>query len=201
MLRVGLTGGLASGKSHVGKFLEEMGCLLIKADELGHEVLSPIGEAYEPVVREFGQEILNDDRSINRKKLAAIVFSDRPSLDRLNAIVHPAVRRLGDRRIDEWVAIHPRGIVIYEAAILVETGSYRDFDRLIVAVCPEEQQVERAMRRDGATREQVLSRMRQQIPLKEKARYAHYVVDTSGTVEETREQTRKVYESLRSLET
>ena len=198
MLRVGLTGGLASGKSHVGKLLEDMGCLLIKADDLGHETLRPSGEAHAAAVKEFGPAILNADGSIDRKKLGAIVFADRAKLDRLNAIVHPAVRRLSDRLMGEYAAFHPRGIAVYEAAILIETGGHKNFDRLILAACGEEQQVERAMKRDGASRESVLARLAQQMPLRDKVAFADHVIDTSGSLQHTLEQTRAVYELLRS---
>ena len=199
MLRVGLTGGLASGKSFVGEALERLGCHLIQADQLGHEVLLPGGEAYEPVVREFGRGILNEDGTIDRKRLAAEVF-DRPErLGLLNSLVHPPVVR----REEEWIAkaesADPCGIVVVEAAILVETGSYKRFDRLIVVVCGEEQQLERAMKRDGARRDEVLARLSRQMPLKEKRMYADYVIDTSGSKEETLRQTREVYESLRRI--
>jgi dephospho-CoA kinase len=202
MLRVGLTGGLASGKSFVGRALADLGCLLIQADELGHAVIEPGAEAYDGVVAEFGREILNPDRTINRRRLAAEVFGhpDSPErLERLNALVHPPVRARTQKLIEAFAAREPNGIAVSEAAILIETDSYRNYARLIVAVCREEQQMERAMARDHLTREEVLARMRRQMPLEEKAKYADYVVDTSGTKEHTLEQTRAVYQSLRSL--
>jgi dephospho-CoA kinase len=199
MLLVGLTGGLASGKSFVGRALAELGCLLIKADELGRQVEEPGGEAYDGVVREFGPEILNPDGSLNRRSLAAIVFHDPERLKRLNALIHPHVADRRRKLEEEFACMHPHGIAVTEAAILIETGSYREFDRLIVAVCPPALQVERAMARDHLTREEVLDRMRQQMPLDEKVKFADYVIDTSGPKEETLAQTRAVYESLRSL--
>jgi dephospho-CoA kinase len=199
MLRVGLTGGLASGKSFVGHALADLGCLLIQADELGRQVQEPGGEAYDDIVRDFGREILNDDGSINRRRLAAVAFHDPERLRELNALVHPHVR---DRRLkmeEAFARTHPHGIVVTEAAILIETGSYREYDRLIVAACPPALQVERAMTRDHLTREEVLDRMRRQMPLDEKVKFADYVIDTSGPKEKTLAQTRAVYESLRSL--
>jgi dephospho-CoA kinase len=200
MLRVGLTGGLASGKSFVGRALGEMGCLLIHADELGHKVMAKGAEAYDAIVAEFGADILNADGSIDRQQLGAIVFANPELLAKLSAIVHPRVRARG-RRIEEvFAAREPRGICVTEAAILIETGSFREYDRLIVASCTEEQQVERAVLRDHLTREEVLSRLRRQMPLEQKVKYAHYVIDTSQTKEHTLDQTRTVYASLRSLE-
>ena len=199
MLRVGLTGGLASGKSFVGRALAELGCLLIQADELGHQVLKPGGEAYDGVVQEFGARILRPDGTIDRSELGALVFHDGQKLAALNALVHPPVWAREQRLLDEYASAHPHGIAIVEAAILVETGSYRNYAKLIVAVCSEEQQIERAMSRDGMTREQVLDRLRRQMPLAEKIKYADYVIDTSGAKESTLAQTRAVYRALLAL--
>ncbi len=199
MLRVGLTGGLASGKSFVGRTLAGLGCLLIQADDLGHQVLQPDGEAYDGVVREFGPEILRADGTIDRPKLGVLVFQESGRLAALNALVHPPVWARQQRLIDEYAASHPHGIAVVEAAILVETGSYRNYAKLIVAVCREEQQIERAMSRDGMTREQVLDRLSRQMPLAEKIKYADYVIDTSGAKENTLAQTRVVYQALLAL--
>ena len=199
MLRVGLTGGLASGKSIIAGELARLGCHVIKADVLGHEVLLETGEAYEPAVREFGEGILNPDRSINRKKLSDIVFHDPERLKALTAIVHPAVRRLSEAKREALARANPAGILIYEAAILVETGGFRDFDKLIVASCPEEIQIERAMARDGSGREAVLARLQRQWPLAEKLRHADFMIETGGAMEQTIEQTRQVFEKLHGV--
>jgi dephospho-CoA kinase len=199
MIRAGLTGGLASGKSFVGSILEGFGCHLIRADDLGHRVLSPGGEAYNEVVRIFGKDILDDGGAIDRKRLAAEVFNAPDRLATLNSIVHPAVIRMQEEFLAEVLRKDPDGIAVVEAAILIETGSYRRFDRLILVVCTEEQQIERAMRRDHCTREEAEARLRRQMPLAEKRKYADYVIDTSGPKESTIEQTRRVYDSLRSI--
>jgi len=201
MLRVGLTGGLASGKSFVGRALADLGCLLIQADQLGHQVLEPGGEAYAAVIREFGPGIVRTDGTIYRPALAALVFHDSQRLAALNALVHPLVWARERQLMDEYAVAHPRGIAVVEAAILVETGSYRNYAKLIVAVCSEEQQIERAMSRDGMTREQVLDRLSRQMPLAEKIKYADYVIDTSGAKESTLAQTRDVYQALLALNT
>ena len=199
MLKVGLTGGLASGKSFVGRALADLGCLVIQADELGHQVLEPGGEAYDGAIREFGLGIVNSDGTIDRRKLAAIVFHDAERLAKLNALVHPPVQQRERQMMDQYAAGHPYGIAVVEAAILIETGSYRNFAKLIVAICGEEQQIERAMARDGMTREQALDRLRRQMPLAEKIKYADYVVDTSGAKENTVAQTGTVYRALFAL--
>lgn len=199
MLKVGLTGGYATGKSFVGQALADLGCHLIKADELGHEVLMPDGEAYRGVVEAFGEGILNPDGAIDRRRLAAEVFDNPERLALLNRLVHPPVIRREAEMAAVIAAEDPEAIVVVEAAILVETGSHRRFHKLILTVCGEEQQLERAMRRDGIGRDEVLARIRRQLPLEEKLKYADFVIDTSGPKEETLLRTREVYDSLRSI--
>ena len=199
MLRVGLTGGLASGKSLVGRALADLGCFLIKADDLGRLVQEPGGEAYEGIVKEFGREILMPEGAIDRRRLAALAFHDPERLKRLNALVHPPVKARERQLQEEFARRSPDGIAVTEAAILVETGTYREYDKLIVAVCRPEQQIERAMARDGLTREEIMDRVRRQMPLEEKRKHADYVIDTSGAKEDTVAQTRAVYNSLRSI--
>jgi dephospho-CoA kinase len=196
MLRIGLTGGLASGKSFVGHALAELGCFLIEADALGHQVMARGAEAYDAIVAEFGPGILKESGEIDRRALGAIVFEKPELLEKLNAIVHPAVRARGRLLEESFRAEQPGGILVYEAAILIETGSFRDFDRLVVASCTEEQQIARAIHRDHLTREEVLKRLRRQMPLEEKVKFADYVIDTSGTKELTLDRTRTVYASL-----
>jgi len=199
MLRVGLTGGLASGKSFVGHALRDLGCYLIEADELGHQVLLPGAEAYDAVIHAFGSEILDHDGFIDRHKLAEQVFGKPELLAKLSSLVHPPVYERQERAIADIARNDPSAIAVVEAAILVETGSYKRFNRLIVAVCSPEQQLERAMKRGAYTREEVMARLSRQLPLEEKVRVADYVIDTSGTKENTQEQVRTVYGSLRSL--
>ena len=200
MLKVGLTGGLASGKTFVGEALASFGCLLVQADRLGHQVLEPGGEAYDEVVGEFGAEILDPDGHINRRRLAAMVFGSPSRLERLNGLVHPPVLRREEELIAAFTARQPHGIAVVEAAILIETGSYRRFDRIVLVICTPEQQRERALRRDGAAESDVLARLSRQMPLAEKRKYADFVIDTSGTKEDTLRQTRSVYDALRRIE-
>jgi dephospho-CoA kinase len=199
MLHIGLTGGMASGKSFVGRALRDLGCFLIQADQLGHQVIEPGGEAYDGVLALFGKEILNTDGRIDRRRLATFVFADPEQLAKLNALVHPPVKLRERDLADEFAREHPDGIAVTEAAILVETGSYKDYDRLIVAVCRPEQQIERSMERDGVSREEVLNRLSRQMPLEEKVKYADFIIDTSGSKENTLQQVRTVYESLRNF--
>jgi dephospho-CoA kinase len=200
MLKVGLTGGLASGKSLVGEALVSSGCFLIQADELGHEALAPGGEAYDAVVREFGREILTGGGAIDRQQLGALVFASPERLARLNALVHPGVVRREEELIAEFAAREPRGIAVVEAAILIETGSYKRFDRIILVWCAVEQQVERALRRGGAEEDDVRARISRQMPLAQKRKFADFVIDTSGEKQDTLRQARAVYEALRRIE-
>lgn len=200
MLRVGLTGGLASGKTFVGEELRRLGCHLIQADRLGHEVLAPEGEAHAAVVEFFGTGILDAEGRIDRKKLAAEVFSNPQQLAVLNGLVHPPVRKRAQEIADRYAESDPRAIVVMEAAILIETGGYQRFDSLVLVVCSEEQQIERAIGRDGLTREEAKARLSRQMPLTQKRNYADYVIDNSGTREETIRQTQAVYDSMRRLQ-
>ena len=200
MLKVGLTGGLACGKTFVGEALAALGCHVLQADQLGHQVLLPGGEAYAPVVREFGPGILGENDEIDRRALAEQVFGSAERLALLNSLVHPPVLRQEEAWLDRVAAGDPRGIAVIEAAILVEIGSHQRFDKLIVVVCEEEQQIERSMKRDGVERERVWERLSRQMPLSEKRKFADFIVDTSGTKEETLRQVRAVYDSLRRIE-
>lgn len=199
MLRVGLTGGLASGKSFVGRTLRSFGCFLVQADEIGHQVLARDGEAFAGVLAEFGDTILDPSGEIDRRKLAGLVFEDPVRLGRLNDLVHPAVIRREEALIEAFAKEDPDGIAVVEAAILIETGSFRRFDRLILVVATEAQQIERAVARDHCSVEEARARLKRQMPLEEKRKYADYIIDTSGPKQNTVEQTRHVYEALRSL--
>jgi dephospho-CoA kinase len=199
MLRVGLTGGLASGKTFVGRALADLGCYLIEADQLGHEVMLPGGEAYDAIVREFGEIVLDAERRISRRKLSGIVWNSPERLEKLSSFVHPPVQEREERKMAEIAQADPRAIVVVEAAILVETGRYKSFDRLIVVTCSAEQQMERALERGSYNKEEILARLSRQLPLEEKLRVANYVIDTSGSKDATLEQVRTVYGQLRSL--
>jgi dephospho-CoA kinase len=199
MLKVGLTGGYATGKSFVASELEKLGCYVIRADVLGHAVLDPGGAAYDPAIEVFGREILAEDGAIDRKKLANIVFENPELLERLNAIVHPAVIALEEEMFARFEAAHPRAMGVLEAAILIEAGRGRMFDRIILTACDAETQIARGMKRDHLSREQVLARLARQLPLEEKKQHAHYVVDTSGDKQETVLQVQSIFRDLKRL--
>jgi dephospho-CoA kinase len=198
MLKVGLTGGLASGKTFVGEQLAALGCHVIQADRLGHEVLRRGGEAYDGVIREFGRGILAPDGEIDRKALGKLVFADPARLEALNSLVHPPVFRRQQEFFDQVERQDPRAIAVVEAAIMIESGSYKRYDRLIVAFCPRQMQLRRFMERDGASEEEAKRRLERQLPLEEKCKFADYLIDTSGTKEETARQVLEVYKQLRA---
>lgn len=197
MLKVGLTGGLATGKSFVGQALVDLGCHLLQADRLGHAVLAPTGEAYQGVVAEFGPAILNPDGTIARSRLGEIVFADPARLARLNELVHPHVFARQEAWFAELAARDPHAIAVVEAAIMIESGSYRRYHCLILTVCREDLQIARAMARDSLTEDQIRTRLARQLPETEKRKYADYVIDTSGTPADTLEQTAQVFAQLK----
>ena len=196
MLKVGLTGGLASGKSFIGRLFAEWGAHVIQADQLGHATLAPDGEAYRAVVEEFGDSILAHDGSIDRGKLGRIVFADSERLAKLNSLVHPHVFRRQRKFFDDLAREHPDAVGVVEAAILIETGGRARCDRIVLAWCPPEVQIARFVDREHGTEDDARARMARQMPLADKIPYADYLIDTSGAKAETRERAREVYVKL-----
>lgn len=196
-LRVGLTGGLASGKSTVAAVLRELGAFHVDADAIAREAIEPGGGAHEAVVTRFGRGILAPGGGIDRKALAALVFGDPAALADLNAIVHPRVREEMERRIDAHArGESPAAVAIVDAALLVEAGFHAALDAVVVAACPPEVQVARAVARGGMTEGEARARIAAQAPLAAKLAAADYVIDTGGTVEDTRRRTEDVWRAL-----
>jgi dephospho-CoA kinase len=196
-LKVGLTGGLASGKSFVADCFARWGAHVLHADKVGHSVLEPGGEAYADVVGEFGDQVLGPDGAIDRKKLGAIVFAEPDKLARLNALVHPHVFTRQREFFEQVASKDPNAVAVVEAAIMVETGSYKEYDRLVLAVCPPEVQIARFIAREGASEEAARARMERQMPLAEKIPYADFLIDTSGSKDDTVSHAREVWEKLK----
>ena len=196
MLKAGLTGGLATGKTYVAGLLEKLGCYVIHADRLGHEVLLPGAEAYDDVVAEFGSGIVAADGTIDRQALGSVVFANPGRLEALNALVHPHVFRRQNEFFDTVARKDAQAIVVSEAAIMIETGSYKRYDRLILTVCPPEVQIRRFVEREGARDEEARERLARQMPLDDKKKFADYIIDTSGTKADTEQQVRQVYLQL-----
>lgn len=194
MLRVALTGGIATGKSYCLARFAALGVPVVDADRLARDVVAPGSRALEAVAARFGRSILLADGSLDRTALGRIVFSDRAARADLEAIVHPEVYR----RISEWFATLPSatGLAIADIPLLFETGHNHDFDRVIVAACDPQVQLRRLMMRDGLSESEARARLNAQWPIEEKVARATYVIRTDGTVADTETQVRTVYELL-----
>ncbi len=208
MLKVGLTGGIASGKSVVGEMFVALGAHLILADRVAQELMQPGQSVYGEVVRHFGWEILDPDGTINRPRLAAVAFGETgsaasPRVRELNALVHPAVVKRENEWMDEVGRRDPHAIAIVEAALILEAGGAERFDRLVVVTCRPEQRVQRFAARLGisekAARAEVARRMAAQIPDEEKVKAGDFVIDNSGTLDATEEQARRVFATLKTI--
>jgi len=200
MLRLGLTGGIASGKSAVAAMLREMGFAVLDADSLAHKLVEPGQPAYGEVLKEFGSSVTSPDGRIDRAKLSAIVFHDRAKLDRLNAIVHPRVAEVVFRQFEEWERQGTRDAAFVEAALLIESGINKSLDGLIVAWCEPEQQLQRLLAR-GLTEEEARRRIAAQLSVEEKLSYATEKIDCSGSLDETRHQVEALAAKLRRGQT
>lgn len=199
MLKVGLTGGIATGKSFVLSLLQEFGCETLDADLTARQVVEPGQPAFDEVVQFFGQDVIGENGGLDRAKLGAIVFADSTRREKLNSIVHPRVYEVQAKWLAEIEKQNPDAIVVIDAALMIETGSYKRFDKLIVVYCDPEIQLERLMARNGLTREQALARIASQMPSNEKLKYADFSINTSSGFEDTRRQTEAIYHQLRSI--
>lgn len=195
---IGLTGGIATGKSLVAGELNRCGAAVIDADRIAREVVEPGEPAYNDIVKEFGASVLKPDATLDRKALANIVFRDRAALDKLNNITHPKIR---ERIREEAARLSADGnaIVVLDIALLIEMGVRYEVEKIIVVYCEAAQQVERLMKRDGLTREEAIKRLSCQMDIKEKLKYADYVIDNSGPMDKTIEQARALYGELARL--
>ena len=200
MLRLGLTGGIASGKSAVAAMLREMGFAVLDADSLAHKLIEPGQPAYEEVLHEFGPSIIATGGRVDRAKLGAIVFNDRAKLDRLNAIVHPRVAEVIFSQFEVWRRAGVRDAVFVEAALLVESGIHKNLDGLVVAWCTPEQQVERLVTR-GLSEAEARRRIAAQLPVEEKLSLATEKIDCTGSLDETRRQVEALASKLRRTQT
>jgi|ERR1700687_1599883 len=200
MLRLGLTGGIASGKTAVAAMLREMGFAVLDADSLAHKLTEPGQAAYDEVVREFGESILDADARIDRAKLAAIVFADPAKLARLNAIVHPRVETAVHQQFAEWLRDPACDAAFVEAALLVEAGYHKNLDGLVVTWCRPDQQLER-LRARGFSDEDARRRIAAQLPVDEKLHFATQKIDCSGSLEDTRTQVAALAAKLRRFST
>ena len=198
MLKVGLTGSIAVGKSFVCDVFRELGCRVLDADKTAREVVESGTDGLRQIVHEFGTGILTLDGALDRKKLGAIVFADEEKRQLLNSIVHPLVIEAQDRWMKTFEKTEPEGIAIIDAALMIESGGYKRFDKLIVVWCEPAIQLKRLMLRDNLSEIDAEKRIGTQMPQDEKKRFADYLIDTSGGFDETRKQTIDVFHQLKA---
>jgi dephospho-CoA kinase len=199
MLKVGLTGSIAVGKSFVLRTLAELGCQVIDADQIAREVVAPGTNGLQSVTEAFGSQILRTDGALDRPKLGAIVFSDADKRAQLNSILHPLIIAAQDERIREMESEDPNGIVIIDAALMIESGGYHRLDKLIVVHCRPEIQLQRLMARDNLSRETAQQRIAAQMSQEEKIKYADYLIDTSDGFDATHNLVIELFRRLKGV--
>jgi dephospho-CoA kinase len=196
VLSVGLTGGIACGRSTVCSVMEGLGACVVDMDEVAHRLMEPGGAAVPEIRAAFGPQVVSDAEGIDRKKLGGIVFRDREARSRLEAILHPMILAESDRVIGEFARRHGSVVAVSDGAVLIETGGYRRYDRLVVVVCDPRLQLERLMARDGLSETEARARIDAQMPVDRKRSYADYLIDTSGSLAETEAKATDVYRKL-----
>jgi dephospho-CoA kinase len=199
MLRVGLTGSIGVGKSYVTSVLQELGCHITDADQVARDVVEPGTPGLAAIVKAFGDEMLTSEGTLDRKKLGALVFADESKRRLLNSILHPFIIAQQDEIMRRWEIQDPQGIGVIDAALMIESGGYQRFDKLIVVHCRPEVQLQRVMKRDGVSREEAEQRIQSQMPQEEKVKFADFSIDTSKRFEETRMQIEGVFRKLQEL--
>ncbi|MFA5079834.1 MAG: dephospho-CoA kinase [Dehalococcoidia bacterium] len=200
MIIAGVTGTIGTGKSTVAHMFEELGAFVIDHDRISREVVEPDKPAWQAIVDSFGREVLNEDRSINRQALADIVFKDKTRLHLLNSIVHPAVLNEDQRLVEERRRVDPEGLIIKDVPLLLEAGpdiAHLLVEKIIVVFASPEVQIKRLIAR-GVAEEDARNRIKTQLPVSDKTRYADFVVNNDGTLEETRQQVKDIYARLMS---
>ena len=196
MLRIGLTGSIGVGKSFVASVFSELGCHVLDADDTAREVVVPGSAGLKDVVAGFGNEILRDDGTLDRSKLGTLVFENADRRAVLNAILHPYIIAQQDQRLREWEVQDPDGIAIVDAALMIESGGYKRFDKLIVVYCRPEVQIGRLMARNNLSRVDAERRISTQMSQEDKKKFADYLIDTSDGFEAARKRTEKIYGEL-----
>lgn len=199
MLRVGLTGSIAVGKSFVTRVLGELGCHVIDADRVARGVVEPGSAGLERVVAAFGEDVLTPEGALDRGRLGGLVFADASKRELLNSILHPLIVAAQDEMLGRLEDEDPEGVAVVDAALMIESGGYKRFDKLIVVHCSPELQRQRLIARDNFTPEEAERRIAAQMPQEEKIRFADFTVDTSFGFEDTRRRVGEVYEALRKF--
>jgi dephospho-CoA kinase len=196
MLIVALTGGIATGKSVVADILEELGCTIHHADRIAHELTEPEKPVWKKIVAHFGEKILNKDKTINRSRLGKIIFSNKKEQAYLNELIHPLVYQKKKKMIEKLEEEGRTNIFVSEAALTIEAGFADLFDKVIVVYCTRDIQIKRLMERDRISRKEALQKLKSQMTPEEKLKHADYIIDTSETLQDTVEQTERIYRNL-----
>ena len=199
MLKVGLTGSIAVGKTCVCGVFDELGCFVLDADQTARDVVGSNTIGLRLIVDNIGKEVLSENGELDRVKLAEIVFNDESKRQLLNSIVHPLVIEAQDKWLGQKEKLAPKGIALVDAALMIESGSYKRFDKLIVVWCGSDLQLKRLMLRDSLSREESLKRIKSQFSQEEKKLYADFLINTTDGFESTRGQTEQIYQRLKTL--
>jgi dephospho-CoA kinase len=199
MVTVGLTGSIAVGKSYVAGVLSELGCHVLDADQTARAVVEKGSPGLQAVIAAFGASVLNDDGTLAREKLGQMIFNDNAKRELLNSILHPYIIAAQDEQIRSWNEIDPGGIAVVDAALMIESGGYKRFDKLIVVHCRPEVQMQRLMDRSGISQDEARKRINSQMSQAEKKRFADYLIDTSDGFESANNQTVEVFTQLLQL--
>lgn len=199
MVTIGLTGGIATGKSTVSTEFEKLGAFIIDADQIARSLIHPHKRLWRKIIDYFGKEIQKEDLTIDRFKLGQTVFADEAEREVLNKMIHPEIKREIDRRRTEIGKADPDAMLLVDAALLIETGIFREMDRIIVVSASKKNQLRRLMDRGGHSVEEANRWIRAQMPLREKLKYADYVINTNGSFEEIRKQVRRIHMELMAI--
>jgi dephospho-CoA kinase len=199
MIVVGLTGGLATGKSSVARLFQDCGAIVIDADVLAREAVEPGRPAWRDIVRVLGKKVLQPDRTLDRRTVGRIVFGNRAKLKQLNAIVHPRVAREQNRLTREIVSKEPDAVIIYDAPVLIEAGAHKRMNKIIVVAADQATQIKRLCNRSHFSRAEALRRIRSQLPLAQKVKLADYVIDGTLSFEQTKNEVQRIYAQLEQL--
>ncbi len=199
MILAGLTGGIASGKSEASRIFKKLGAYIIDADEIAHALLEPNTPTWKEVVKSFGTDILRTDQTIDRTRLGRVVFDDPRKLTILNAILHPSVFAEKERRRKAIAHSDPQAIVIFDAPLLIETKAHEWVDKVVVVTVDRKTQLKRLMERNGLSRQEAQERIKAQMPLSEKIKYADYLVDSGKPLSDMEIRIRQIFEELKQL--
>jgi len=196
-LLVGLTGGMGSGKSLAASYFKALGAQMIDADRISRELVAPGKPAWKEIIEEFGSNVLNPDQTLNRKQIAAIVFNDESKRKKLEDIIHPRVIVEERRLYEKYRQKNSRVLAVIDAALLIESGNYKNVDKVVVVQCGKEEQIRRVMERDGTARSEVENRLHSQMPLEEKVVFGDYILRNDDTRESLKSQVGELYRNLR----